>query len=126
VIVRNGALRSMTWLFLFASLVCVPFGAVSLFSIDVLSVSRDIWIMVLFIAAAATAAPYLLNAWALARVEPSTVAVYIYLQPLIGFVLAAAFLGETIGLKFIISAALVFFGVFLVSRKPHSAVTKQF
>jgi drug/metabolite transporter (DMT)-like permease len=126
VIVRNGALRSMTWLFLFASLACVPFGAVSLFSIDVLSVSRDIWIMVLFIAAAATTAPYLLNAWALARVEPSTVAVYIYLQPLIGFVLAAAFLGETIGLKFIISAALVFFGVFLVSRKPHSAVTKQF
>jgi drug/metabolite transporter (DMT)-like permease len=71
--------------------------------------------LVLYIAIGATASPYLLNAWALARVNPSTVAVYVYLQPLIGFLLAVIFLGENIDLKFVVAASLVFVGVFLAT-----------
>ena len=74
-------------------------------------------LLILYIGLGATASPYLLNAWALARVNPSTVAVYIYLQPLIGFLLAVIFLGERIDLKFVLAAAFVFAGVFLVTRR---------
>ena len=85
VITRNGAFRSMMWVFVFAAVICAPIGIWSMSSVDLNAVSPQIWALILYIAIGATAAPYLLNAWALARVTPSTVAVYIYLQPLIGF-----------------------------------------
>jgi len=121
VITRNGAFRSMMWVFIFASTICVPIGFVSLSSIDVSTVSMNIWLLVAYIAVFATAAPYLLNAWALARVSPATVAVFVYLQPLIGFILAVIFLGENIDFRFIIAALLVFAGVFMTTRNRNAS-----
>ena len=121
VVTRNGAFRSIMWIFIFASIICVPLGTVSLLSIDIRSVPTLIWFLIVYIAVFATAAPYLLNAWALARVEASVVAVFVYLQPVIGFLLAVIFLGEGIGMTFIIAAALVFAGVFLTMRSPTPA-----
>lgn len=122
VLTRNGAFRSMMWLFIFASLICVPLG---LFSLSAMSAAHeigiDIWAIVVYISVGATAGPYLLNAWSLARVSPSTVAVFVYLQPLIGFVLAVIFLGENIDFRFIIAALLVFAGVFMTTRRARSA-----
>jgi drug/metabolite transporter (DMT)-like permease len=120
-ITRNGALKSIVWVFIFASLVCVPLGAYSLSTIDVAAVNPLLWLLILYIALAATLAPYLLNAWALARVNPSMVAVYIYLQPVIGFLTAVVFLGEKITLWTIAAAILIFSGVFLVTRKRKSS-----
>ncbi len=117
VITRNGAFRSMMWVFVFAAVVCVPFGAWSFSGVDATAIEPLVWLLVVHIALVATAAPYLLNAWAIARVNPSTVAVFIYLQPLIGFLLAVVFLGEQIDFTFILAAFLIFAGVFLVSRK---------
>jgi drug/metabolite transporter (DMT)-like permease len=117
VITRNGALKSITWVFIFASLICVPVGVFSLSSIDVAAVGGMIWLLLLYIALVATLLPYLLNAYALARVDPSMVAVYIYLQPLIGFFLAVVLLGEKITWWTIFAALLIFSGVFLVTRR---------
>jgi len=117
VVTRNGAFRSMMWVFVFAAAACVPLGIYSLSAIDLGGLEPLTWLIILYIAIGATAAPYLLNAWALARVNPSTVAVFIYLQPLIGFLLAVIFLGENVDFKFIIAAALIFTGVFLVTRR---------
>jgi len=99
----------------------VPVGMYSMYSISVNTISPGIWALIVYIAIGATASPYLLNAWALARVNPSTVAVYVYLQPLIGFLLAVIFLGENIDLKFIVAAVLVFIGVFLVTWRRRMA-----
>lgn len=116
-ITRNGTFRSMMWVFIFASIICIPLGAFSLSTVDLSAIDSNIWLISVYIAVGATAAPYLLNAWALSKVNPSTVAVFVYLQPLIGFGLAVVFLGERINLTFIISAALIFAGVFLVTKK---------
>lgn len=117
VVTQNGAFRSMMWVFIFAAVVCVPLGFYSMNSVDFASVGPPIWWIIAYIAIGATATPYLLNAWALARVNPSTVAVYIYLQPLIGFLLAVIFLGEHIGLQFILATFLIFGGVYLVTKR---------
>lgn len=117
VVTRNGAFRSMMWVFVFAALICVPFGAYSFSHVDISSIEPMIWLLIAYIATFATAVPYLLNAWALARVNPSTVAVFIYLQPLIGFLMAVIFLGEQVDFKFFIAAALIFAGVFLATKK---------
>ena len=116
-IMRNGVFRSMMWVFIFASIICIPLGAWSLSTIDISAVELRIWLIVLWIGIGATAAPYLLNALALSKVDPSTVAVFVYLQPLIGFILAVIFLGESIDSKFIVAAALIFAGVFFVTRR---------
>ena len=123
VITRNGAFRSITWVFIFAAIVCVPLGLFSMRTVDLQSVTSVVWLLVLYIGLGATASPYLLNAWALARVSPSTVAIFVYLQPLIGFLLAVAFLGEIIDVKFAIAASLVFIGVFLTSRRHTDSET---
>ncbi|MFH1278512.1 MAG: DMT family transporter [Candidatus Eisenbacteria bacterium] len=70
-----------------------------------------IWIVVF-----ATVVNYLLNYYALARVESSTVALFIYLQPLLATILSVALGREELTGRFLASAALVFAGVFLVAR----------
>ena len=116
VITRNGVFRSMMWVFVFAAVICVPLGTWSFSTIDVASVGLRLWLIMIYIAIVATAAPYLLNAYALARVNASTVAVFVYLQPLIGFTLAVILLGEQIGALFVIAALLIFAGVYMVSK----------
>ncbi len=120
-ITRNGAIKSTAWIFIFGSLVCVPFGAYSLSAIDIFAVSWQIWLLVFYIAMVATLMPYLFNAFALARVNPSIVAVYIYLQPLIGFCLAVILLGEPIDLRVVFAALLIFAGVFLATKRNRPA-----
>jgi len=117
IVTRNGAMRSMMWIFVFAALICVPLGAFSMSAVDLPSVAPAVWAAVLYVAVIGTAVPYLLNAWALARVNPSTVAVFVYLQPLIGFLFAVVFLGEHISPNFVVAATLIFAGLFLVTKK---------
>lgn len=116
-ITRNGPFRSIMWIFIFSALVCVPLGLYSLSGTDLRDVEGHIWPLILYVSIAATAGPYLLNAYALARVSPSVVAVYIYLQPVIGFILAVAFLNEAVDFKFAVAAVLVFAGVYLTTRR---------
>lgn len=117
IVERNGAFRSMMWIFIFASIVCVPLGIYSFGSTEIAAIPRVTWWLILYISVGATAGPYLLNAFALSKVSPSVVAVYIYLQPMIGFILAVVFLGEVVDFRFGIAAACVFAGVYLTTKR---------
>jgi drug/metabolite transporter (DMT)-like permease len=117
VFTRNGAFRSMMWVFVFAAIFCVPLGGISYVSAADSPVTAATWAAIIHVAIAGTALPYLLNAWALARVDPSTVAIFIYLQPLIGFVLAAVFLGEALTAAFFLAAIFIFTGLFLATKR---------
>ena len=117
IVMRNGAFRSIMWIFVFAAVICVPLGVYSMSSVDLPAVQPVIWACVLYTAIIGTLVPYFLNAWALARVNPSTVAVFVYLQPIVGFSLAVIFLGEHVGLNFIGAAVFVFAGLYLVTKK---------
>jgi drug/metabolite transporter (DMT)-like permease len=114
---RYGALNVITWIFIVGAVAAIPPAVVSLRQISLNSISLQVWLELIYIIAMGTAAAYFLNAWALARVPPSTVAVYIYLQPLLVFALASFFLRESLGTRAIISTLLIFAGVFLVTRR---------
>ena len=118
-----GALKSIAWMFMFASLINVPIGLFSLQTVNLPEVSWNSWGFVAGLVIFPTILAYFWNAWALSRVEPSVVAVYIYLQPLMGFSAAVLFLGEHFSVRLLISAMLVFTGVFLVTRKKSNAKT---
>ena len=58
-----------------------------------------------------TVVPYLLNAWALARVHASRVAFYVFLQPFVATLLAIGILGEELTAKTVLAALLIFAGL---------------
>lgn len=124
-ITHYGALKSIAWLFLFASIINVPVGLLSLSTVDVSQISFSAWLALAAIVIFPTILAYYWNAWALARVEPSIVAVYIYLQPLIGTLLAVFVLGEAWKPRIFLAMALIFTGVFLVTRKRKREVISK-
>ena len=60
---------------------------------------------------------YLLNAWALARVSPSVVAIYVYLQPLIAFIAAPLMIQEKLSMRMFTAGLLICLGVLIVTRR---------
>ncbi len=62
-----------------------------------------------------TALAYLLNAWALARTDASTTAVFHYMQPLLAWALAWVVLGERPGPRFLAAAGLILAGLALTT-----------
>jgi len=117
---RNGALRSIVWIMIFGTLMSLPFGVYALKDLDFTSVSGSAWLAIIFIIIFPTAGAYFFNAWAVARVQASTVVVYVYLQPLIGAFLALTLLGEEWNPRVLPAMALIFAGVYLVTRRRNS------
>lgn len=119
---KYGALKSIAWLFIFASVINVPLGFYFLQQLDLTQISWFSWLMALCLVIFPTILAYYWNTWALSRVEPSVVVVYVYLQPLIGFFSAVIFLGEKLSFRPVISAIFIFAGVFLVTRKSNVTI----
>lgn len=122
---RYNALTVITWIFIVGCVPTVPLGAVSLSRVPLSGVPGSVWLAVIYIVLFATVVCYYLNSWALARVPPSTVAVYIYLQPLITFALAPLVLGEKVESRVIIASLLVFAGVAVVTSRARSKAIEE-
>jgi drug/metabolite transporter (DMT)-like permease len=114
---RYGALNVITWIFLVGALITVPVGIYSLQQENIGAISGTVWLTMAFIIIFPTVLAYYLNAWALTKVPPSTVAIYIYLQPLIAFGFAPLLLGEQWNSRTVIAAIFIFGGVALVTRR---------
>ena len=124
---RYGALTAMAWVFTFGCIIAVPVGGLQLAKVSPLHLSPTMWLAVAYIILVPTVGAYYLNAWALERVSPSTVAVYIYLQPLIAFAVAPLVLGadELWTWRTSVSAALIFAGVAVVTLRSRSRVMEE-
>ena len=122
---RYSALTVITWIFIVGSIATVPVGALSVSHVALGSVSAGVWVAIAYIVLVPTVGAYYLNAWALGRVPPSTVAVYIYLQPLIAFSLAPLLLGEKLSWRTLIAALLIFTGVLVVTRRGRSRAIRE-
>ena len=114
---KYNALSVISWIFVVGCVVTVPAGAISLAHVPLASISWHVWLAILYIIVLPTAGAYYLSGWALARVPPSTVAVYIYLQPLIAFVVAPIILGESLTYQTVLASLLIFAGVLVVTRR---------
>ena len=122
---RYGALNVITWIFLVGSVVTVPVGIYSMQQENLGAISAGVWLLLLFIIIFPTVGAYYLNAWALTKVAPSTVAIYIYLQPLIAFGFAPLLLGEQWNSRTIVAALLIFMGVAVVTKRGRSRAIRE-
>ena len=92
---RYGALNVITWIFLIGAIVTLPLAGYAWAANGLETLSMGVWLSVAYIILVPTVGAYYLNSWAITRVPPSVVAVYIYLQPLLAFGLAPLVLGES-------------------------------
>jgi drug/metabolite transporter (DMT)-like permease len=122
---RYGALTVLTWVFIFGSLLTLPIGAMTTSNDAILGAGASVWLAVLYIILVPTVGAYYLNAWALARVAPSIVAVYIYLQPLMAFILAPWVLHESWNSRTWVAAGLIFAGVAIVTWRTRSYAIEE-
>ena len=112
-------MRVVSWTFLLAALTVFPLGVGGLSHLLVSGMSVRGWASVAYVIVGGTAVPYLLNNWALARVQSSIVAVYVLLQPVVAASLGRVFLHEQFAPHTAVAAVLVVAGVFLSTwRRP--------
>lgn len=122
---RYGALNVITWIFLVSALTLVPLGIYSTSSENLGAIGWTVWFLIALIVLLPTVGAYYLNAWALTKVSPGTVAIYIYLQPLIAFGFAPLLLGERWSSRTGIATILIFAGVGLVTTPGRSRAVRE-
>ena len=101
--------------FLFGSILVLPFGLPELLNGN-FNMPTKIILEIGFIIVFTTFVTYLLNAWAILKVGPATVGAYIYLQPILATIIAIALQKDELTIQKIISAVLIFAGVFITSN----------
>jgi drug/metabolite transporter (DMT)-like permease len=114
---KYNAFTFVKWIYFLGFLMVLPFGWEELQVVQWIAVPSEIYWKIGFVVFCSTFLTYLLNLLSMKELSPTTVAVFIYLQPLFATIFAIG-LGkdELNGVK-IISAALIFSGVYLVTMK---------
>jgi len=105
----------MKWTFLFGMLTNIPVGYHQWITTDWSSIPLIAWLQIGFVIVGATYLGYLLIAFGLRQLSPTIVSTYTYIQPIIAAYLATLMGQDHIDLVMIISALLIFAGVFVVS-----------
>lgn len=115
---REGTVTATSLFLALGALWLVPVGAPGLLALDFAAVPARVWLLGAFIVLAPTIAAYGLNMYALRRVESSIVALFVYLQPVIGVGLSLALGFERPTLRLFAAATIVFCGLYVALRAP--------
>ena len=109
----------MKWTFLFGMLTNIPIGYHQWSKMDWSSIPFIAWLQIGFVIVGATYLGYLLITIGLRRLSPTIVSTYTYTQPIIAAYLATLMGQDHINLVMVVSALLIFAGVFVVSRQKN-------
>jgi drug/metabolite transporter (DMT)-like permease len=117
---RYHPVTVMKWTFLFGMLTNVPVGYSQWSTMDWSSIPVTAWLEIGFVVIFATYLGYLLISFGLRRLSPTIVSTYTYTQPIIAAYLASMMGQDHVDFVMIISALLIFAGVFVVSRQKNN------
>jgi drug/metabolite transporter (DMT)-like permease len=115
----------MKWTFFFGVFATFPIGYSQLIATDWTSIPLNVWFSIIFIVFGATFIGYLLISHGLRSLSPTVVSSYAYTQPLVASFVASMLGQDKIDLVKIVSAGLIFTGVFLVSRQNQNGFNKN-
>lgn len=105
------------WLYLFGLVFVIPFGFSEFMAIQWYTMPTSIYLKVGFVIIFTTCVTYLFNLYGLSKLKPTTVSVFIYLQPVIATLYALLVGSDSLNIVKIIATLLIFSGVYLVSSK---------
>mgnify|MGYP003799052727 FL=1 len=117
---KYNAFAFVKWIYTFGFLMVLPFGWSEFQAVDFTNVPMDIFWKIGFVIVFSTFLTYLLNLVSMRELKPTTVAVFIYLQPLFATIFAVSLGKDDVTWVKIISAVLIFTGVYLVTQKGKS------
>ncbi|MFY0604558.1 MAG: DMT family transporter [Flavobacteriaceae bacterium] len=117
-IVKYNPIVFVKWLYLFGLLFVFPFGVAELLEVQWHSMPTSIYAKAGFVVLFTTCITYLFNLFALSKLKPTTVSVFIYLQPLIATIYALFVGSDSLNIVKIAAAICIFFGVYLVTKQP--------
>lgn len=117
---KYNAFAFVKWIYTFGFLMVLPFGWSEFQAVDFTNIPIDIFWKIGFVVVFSTFLTYLLNLVSMRELKPTTVAVFIYLQPLFATIFAVSLGKDDVTWVKIISAVLIFTGVYLVTQKKSS------
>jgi drug/metabolite transporter (DMT)-like permease len=116
----------LKWTFFFGMFTTIPAGYKQWSTMDWSSIPPHIWLGICFIVVFATYLGYLLISFGLRRLSPTIVSTYTYTQPVLAAYIASMMGQDHIDIVMIISALLIFTGVFVVSRQKNNNSAQPF
>ncbi|MDH6304534.1 drug/metabolite transporter (DMT)-like permease [Parabacteroides sp. PF5-5] len=126
---RYSSVTIMKWMFLFSTLVLLPFMYRQMLDTDAFHRSEIDWkeaSAIFYVLMGATFIPYLMIPMALKRIRPTTLSMYNYVQPIVASLIAVMVGQDSFTLSKILSSALVFVGVYMVTQsKSREDVEKE-
>lgn len=117
IMVKYGLFEFLKWLFLYGAILLLPFGGLPLLETDWASFTTEVWGSVAYVILVITFFTFILNMYAIKKLAPSSVSVYIFSQPLLTAILSYFIVGETIDVIGVMASLLIFIGVYFVAIK---------
>jgi drug/metabolite transporter (DMT)-like permease len=114
---KYHAFTFVKWIYTFGFLFVIPFGYSEFTEIKWQEIPTTIYFNIGFVIIGTTFLAYLINLLSMKHIKPTTISVFIYLQPLFATIIAISLNKDQLTPIKIISAVLIFLGVFLVTQK---------
>ncbi len=113
---RYHPITLMKWMFLFASLIYLPFNLPQLISTDFSAVPQDVFSDIAFVVFAGTFFSYLMIPIGQKFLRPTVATMYNNVQPIVASIAAVVWGLDTFGWRKFAAIALVFVGGYIVTR----------
>jgi drug/metabolite transporter (DMT)-like permease len=114
---KYNAFTFVKWIYLIGFIMVLPFGWGEFQAVNWSLMPTDMYWKIGFVVVFSTFLTYLLNLLSMRELKPTTVAVFVYLQPVFATVFAISLGKDELTLVKIVSAILIFTGVYLVTQK---------
>lgn len=114
---KYNAFNFAKWIYLIGFVMVLPFGWGEFQAINWTSMPIDIYVKIGFVVVFSTFLTYMLNLLTMRELKPTTIAVFVYLQPLFATIFAISLGKDELTVVKIVSAVFIFIGVYLVTQK---------
>lgn len=116
---KYSSITLMKWFFLIAVFTNAPVALPQFLEVSWTTLPLGVIGVMIFVVVGTTYLTYLFNVFALRTLKPSTIGVFMYLQPLLATLVAILLGADTLTVTRVAGAALIFVGVYLsTKRKP--------
>ena len=114
---KYNAFTFVKWIYTFGFIMVLPFGWNEFQAIQWATIPIDILWKIGFVVVFSTFITYLFNLLSMRELNPTTIAVFVYLQPFFATIFAVGLGKDELSWIKLLSAVLIFVGVYLVTQK---------
>jgi len=118
---KYNPLTFAKWLYLFGLIMVIPFGYQEFNEVEWSIIPVSAIYKIAYIVIFTTFLAYMFNLFAIKKLKPTTLSIFIYLQPVIASTYALMVGSDSLNSLKILATILIFIGVYLVTKKPKKA-----